>query len=265
MTILQQITERIAEDLHLAQRQMPLPQLRAVALAAPLPPADFAAALAGGRNSAPPRIIAELKKASPSRGIIRADFPVAQLATELAANGAAALSVLTERHYFHGAPEFLQQVVATVKVPVLRKDFIIDAYQLYEARLWGASAVLLIAACLSASELGELAATAHRLGLATLVEVHDHAELQMVLDSCDAGIIGVNSRNLKTFHTDLAISEQLLAAIPASYIRVAESGIGNAADIARLRAAGADAFLIGETVMRNPEPGQALAQLLQPL
>jgi indole-3-glycerol phosphate synthase len=206
-------------------------------------------------------VIAELKKASPSRGLIRADFRPRDLALELEAAGAAALSVLTEPHYFQGHPEVLRQAAGAVGIPLLRKDFIIHPVQLAEALDWGASAVLLIAAALTPDDYRRLYEAARASGLDVLSEVHSREELEVVL-AAGAHIVGVNSRDLKTFRTDLAGTAELLAAIPAGVVRVAESGIRDGADLAGLRAAGADAFLIGETLMRAASPGDALRELL---
>jgi indole-3-glycerol phosphate synthase len=258
MTILEQIVQRTRADL--AQRYPDgFPQSPAAAPAAPLRP-SFAAALRrapGGQV----RVIAELKKASPSKGLIRADFRPRDLAVELAAAGAAALSVLTEPHYFQGHPSALRAAAGAVAIPILRKDFIIHEVQLLEALEWGASAVLLIAAALPPDEYSRLYRAARALGLDVLSEVHDRDELDAVLAG-GAHIVGVNSRDLRTFRTDLAGTAELLAAIPADLIRVAESGIHDGADIRRLSAAGADAFLIGETLMRAASPGTALRELL---
>jgi indole-3-glycerol phosphate synthase len=206
-------------------------------------------------------VIAELKRASPSKGLIRADFQPRELAAELAEAGAAALSVLTEPHYFQGSPEALMEAACSVPLPLLRKDFIIHEVQLAEALEWGASAVLLIAAALSAEEYPRLYRAARAAGLDVLSEVHDQAELETVL-AAGAQIVGVNSRDLKTFRTDLTGTAELISRIPAGTLRVAESGIRDGADLRRLMDAGADAFLIGETLMRAPSPGVALRALL---
>jgi indole-3-glycerol phosphate synthase len=221
---------------------------------------DFRGALLP-RGDGRPRIIAELKKASPSKGLIRPDFDPAPLGVELAAQGAAALSVLTEPHYFQGCPQYLQTVARCVAIPVLRKDFIVDEYQIHEACAWGADAVLLIAAALDATAFRALYHVARAAGLAVLCEVHTRDELRDVLD-VGAEIVGINSRDLRTFKVDLATAETLAAAVPRGIVTVAESGIATREDIARLQRAGIHAFLIGETLMRQPSPGQALRQLL---
>ena len=258
MTILEQILQRTRADLAQRYPQGFPERLPTAATARPRP--SFAAAL---RHSAtgPVRVIAELKKASPSKGLIRADFRPRELAVELAAAGAAALSVLTEPHYFQGHPDVLRAAAGAVSIPILRKDFIVHEVQLAEAWEWGASAVLLIAAALTPAEYRRLYQAARAIGLDVLSEVHSRDELDAVLTG-GAQIVGVNSRDLKTFRTDLAATAELLAAIPAGVIRVAESGIRAAADLRRLQAAGADAFLIGETLMRAAAPGDALRELL---
>jgi indole-3-glycerol phosphate synthase len=206
-------------------------------------------------------VIAELKKASPSRGLIRADFRVAELARELEQAGAAALSVLTEEEFFQGSLANLRAASAAVAIPCLRKDFIVDTFQVLEARANRADAILLIVASLSDSELQQLRAAAHEHGLDVLCEVHDRLELERALAAgCD--IIGVNNRDLKTFHVDLNTALNLVQQIPAGKVRVAESGIHSAADVERLRAAGFDAMLVGESLMKAPRPGEALKELL---
>lgn len=208
-----------------------------------------------------PAVIAELKKASPSRGLISKNFQVAPFARVLANAGAAALSVLTEEHFFQGSLENLQQASTAVSIPCLRKDFIVDEFQILEARTHCADAILLIAAALTDNEMRDLTAAAHRYGLDVLCEVHDAEEAARVHSlNCDA--IGVNNRNLRTFEVRLETSIELADSLPVGPVRVAESGIHNAADIARLRAAGFDAFLIGESLMCQPDPGHALAELL---
>jgi indole-3-glycerol phosphate synthase len=206
-------------------------------------------------------VIAELKKASPSKGVIRADFRVVELALGMEQAGAAALSVLTEEKYFRGSLENLRLASANVSIPCLRKDFIVDELQLLEARAYGADAALLIVAALDDSELKQLRSSAQALQLDVLCEVHDEHELRR---SVDAGfdIIGVNNRDLRTFQVTLEISLRLNANIPVDALRVAESGIRSGADISRLRSAGYQAFLIGESLMREADPGAALSKLL---
>ena len=212
-----------------------------------------------------PAVIAEIKKASPSKGLIRADFDVAQIARQYLAGGAAALSVLTDEPYFQGGLRNLEIASETVLLPCLRKDFTVDEYQIAEARAHWADAILLIAAALTDAELKRFSHAAHGLALDVLVEVHTAEELNRVLDAVGesgADAIGVNNRDLKTFAVRLETSLDLIEHIPASVVRVAESGIGVPEDIQRLRAAGFDAFLIGESLMRRPDPGAALAELL---
>jgi len=210
-------------------------------------------------------VIAEIKKASPSKGLIRADFDPAWLASRYRAGGAAALSVLTDEPYFQGSLRNLELASAAGPLPCLRKDFMIDEYQIVEARAHRADAILLIAAALTAAELKRFAQAAHALELDVLVEVHTADELTRVLDTLGetgADAIGVNNRDLKSFEVSLETSLALVERIPASVIRVTESGIFTPADLIRLRSAGFDAFLIGESLMRQPDPGKALAELL---
>ena len=206
-------------------------------------------------------VIAELKKASPSRGLIRPDFDVEKLAAELEAAGAAALSVLTDEEFFHGSLENLRRASAKTTLPCLRKDFIVDEFQLLEAKANSADAVLLIVAALSSKELSALARRAAELHLDVLSEVHDQEELKTALDAgCD--LIGVNNRDLKTFKVDLENAFRLASLIPRNVLSIAESGIRSGADIARLRGAGFKAFLIGESLMKAEKPGDGLGKLL---
>jgi indole-3-glycerol phosphate synthase len=206
-------------------------------------------------------VIAELKKASPSKGLIRPDFHPADLARELESAGAAALSVLTDEEFFQGSLHNLQIASAAVTIPCLRKDFIVDEFQLLEARAHDADAVLLIVAALTQLELASLSRAAHARGLDVLCEVHDRDELDRALDA-GFDLIGVNSRDLRTFKVDLETAIGLAQQIPANVLRVAESGIHSSADVARLRAAGYHAFLVGESLMRAQHPGEALQELL---
>jgi indole-3-glycerol phosphate synthase len=206
-------------------------------------------------------VITELKKASPSKGLIRPDFDAAALAVELEEAGAAALSVLTDMQFFQGSLESLEIASEATRIPCLRKDFIVDEFQLLEARAHRADAVLLIVAALTQAELTGLNRRAHELQLDVLCEVHDGEELQRALDAgCET--IGVNNRNLHTFRVDLNTSLELAGMIPPGVVKVAESGIESGDDIARLRQAGFDAFLVGESLMRAPRPGKALRNLL---
>lgn len=223
-------------------------------------PRGFRRALeAKGRNGV--AVISELKKASPSRGLIRMDFDPAALAEELEVAGAAALSVLTDEEFFQGSLRNLEIASGRVKIPCLRKDFIVDEFQLLEARVNCADAILLIVAALRQQELILLAQRAAKLGLDVLCEVHDEAELQRALDA-GCNLIGVNSRDLRTFTVDLATAFKLMEAMPKNVLAVAESGIHNGEDMARLRAAGYGAFLIGESLMKEKSPGGALKKLL---
>ncbi|MGH9504225.1 MAG: indole-3-glycerol phosphate synthase TrpC [Terriglobales bacterium] len=223
-------------------------------------PRGFRRALAG-RSTTGPAIIAELKKASPSRGLIRDNFDPEGLAVELGGSEAAALSVLTDEEFFQGSLDNLRRASAATKIPCLQKDFIVDEFQLLEARAYGADAILLIAAVLSQAELIALANKSHSLGLDVLCEAHNEEELRRALDAgCD--LIGVNNRDLQTFKVDINTALRLAAMIPKSVVSVAESGIESGADVARLRSAGYQAFLIGESLMKAESPGEALKGLL---
>ena len=207
-------------------------------------------------------VIAELKKASPSKGLIRADFRPPTLARELEQAGAAALSVLTDEPFFQGSLDYLRQASSATSLPCLRKDFIVDEFQIVEARANSADAILLIVAALEQKELVALSGSAHSLGLDVLCEAHDEQELRRALDAgCD--LIGINSRNLRTFEVSLDTALALAEKIPTNCLAVAESGIHTGADLARLRSAGYQAFLIGESLMKQERPGEALAKLLQ--
>jgi indole-3-glycerol phosphate synthase len=217
------------------------------------------------KSASGPAIISEIKKASPSKGLIREDFDVAWLAGRYQAGGASVLSVLTDEPFFQGSLRNLELASATVALPCLRKDFMVDEYQIVEARAHHGDAILLIAAALTDSEMKRFSEAAHRLALDVLVEVHTGEELDRVLDvlgETGADAIGVNNRDLKSFEVTLETSLRLVERIPSAVVRVSESGISSREDLARLRAAGFDAFLIGESLMRQPDPGQALAELL---
>jgi indole-3-glycerol phosphate synthase len=232
--------------------------------AAAYQPRGWAAALRR-RSVNGPAVIAEIKKASPSKGLIRADFDVTWLAGRLLQGGAAALSVLTDEPYFQGSLNNLELASRATALPCLRKDFTVDEYQILEARAHRGDAILLIAAALTDAELKRFAAAARTLELDVLVEVHTGDELERVLETLGetgADAIGVNNRNLKSFDVRLETSLELVDRIPAAAVRVAESGISTAEDLGRLREAGFDAFLIGESLMRHPDPGAALADLL---
>ncbi|WP_248925437.1 indole-3-glycerol phosphate synthase TrpC [Paenibacillus hamazuiensis] len=209
-------------------------------------------------------LIAEVKKASPSKGLIREDFEPVGLARAYEEAGADCISVLTDVQYFQGANDYLTRIREAVNVPILRKDFTIDAHQIYEARMIGADAILLIAAILTTEQMREFLALSRDLGMDTLVEVHDREELERVL-TLDATLIGINNRNLKTFVTDIRTTEQLIGLIPACKTIVSESGISNSKEIDYLYSAGARAVLVGELFMRQPVVGQAVRDLLGPV
>ncbi|HEV2214880.1 MAG TPA: indole-3-glycerol phosphate synthase TrpC [Terracidiphilus sp.] len=261
-TRLDTILERTRATVAAARAAVPAAQLEP--LAAAHSPRGWVAALRRRAQSGP-TVIAEIKKASPSRGLIRADFDPAWLAQRYQSGGAAALSVLTDEPWFQGSLRNLEIASESVALPCLRKDFTIDEYQILEARAHRADAILLIAAALTDSDLKRFAAAAHALALDVLVEVHTADELSRVLDALGetgADAIGVNNRDLKTFEVRLETSLALADRIPSSVVRVAESGLSTAEDLARLRAAGFHAFLIGESLMRQPDPGTALEALL---
>jgi len=258
---LERILETTRATVAERKRQVPLSDLER--RAATHTPRGFARALRA-RSAQAPAIIAELKKASPSKGLIRADFDVAALAAALEACGATALSVLTDEPYFQGSLRNLEIASSSTGLPCLRKDFIVDEYQIVEARAHCADAILLIAAALSDEELARFTEFAHRYELDVLCEVHTDDELARVSDlGCDA--FGVNNRNLSTFEVSLETSLRLAERLPAGAVRVAESGIHTAEHLELLRTAGFDAFLIGESLMRKADPGAALRALLAPL
>ncbi|OWY26360.1 indole-3-glycerol phosphate synthase TrpC [Herbaspirillum robiniae] len=205
-------------------------------------------------------VIAEVKKASPSKGVIRPDFRPADIAVSYAQHGAACLSVLTDEQFFQGAPDYLKQARAACSLPVIRKDFMVDIYQVYQARSWGADAILLIVAALDHGLMAELEACAHELGMSVLVEVHDSAELDAAL-KLKTRLLGINNRNLRTFETTLDTTLGLLPRIPPEKLVVTESAIATPDDVKRMRDADVHAFLVGEAFMRAPEPGVELARL----
>jgi indole-3-glycerol phosphate synthase len=221
---------------------------------------DFTGALRAKVAAGQAAVIAEIKKASPSKGVMRDPFVPAEIAASYAQHGAACLSVLTDEQFFQGQASYLQQARAACSLPVLRKDFMVDAYQVYEARAMGADCILLIAACLSDAQMAELEACAHGLGMAVLVEVHDGEELDRAL-KLKTPLVGINNRNLRTFDVTLDTTLGLLDRVPADRLLVTESGILGAADVQRMRAADVHAFLVGEAFMRQPDPGLALSQL----
>jgi len=221
---------------------------------------DFVGALRRKIEAGHAGVIAEVKKASPSKGVLREHFVPADIATSYARHGAACLSVLTDAQFFQGSAAYLQEARAACELPVLRKDFMVDAYQVYEARAMGADCILLIAACLDDAQMADLEACAHELGMAVLVEVHDGAELDRAL-KLRTPLVGINNRNLRTFEVTLDTTLGLLSRVPADRLLVTESGILSAADVQRMRSANVHAFLIGEAFMRQPDPGVALATL----
>ena len=221
---------------------------------------DFLGALRAKIAAARPAVIAEIKKASPSKGVLRADFIPADIAQSYAEHGAACLSVLTDGQFFQGSIDCLKQARASCHLPVLRKDFIVDAYQVYESRACGADCILLIAACLDDAQLVDFEAIARNLDMAVLVEVHDRDELQRAL-KLKTPLVGVNNRNLKTFEVSLDTTLGLLKEVPSDRLLVCESGIHTREDVLRMGAAGVNAFLVGEAFMRASDPGVALASL----
>ena len=225
-----------------------------------LPTRDFVGAIRGKLTAGQPAVIAEIKKASPSKGVLRSDFRPAEIATSYASNGAACLSVLTDAQFFQGSADYLQQARAACSIPVLRKDFMVDTYQIYQARTLGADCILLIAAALSLAQLQDFEALAHSLGLSVLVEVHNEAELDQALQ-LTTPLIGINNRNLRTFEVKLQTTLDLLPRIPQERIVVTESGILRTEDVLLMRSNHVNAFLVGEAFMRAAEPGVALAGL----
>jgi indole-3-glycerol phosphate synthase len=265
--ILARILARKREEIAALRSRHSLAALERMAAAGD-PPRGFAAALAAAAASGA-GVIAEIKKASPSKGLIRADFDPAWIAGEYAQGGAACLSVLTDVDFFQGHNDDLAQARAACALPAIRKDFLVDEAQLLEARAIGADCVLLIAAALPPQRLAALAGLAGALRMDVLLEVHDRPELEaaLALDLGTGGerpLLGINNRNLRNFETRLETTLELLPLIPPDYAVVTESGIGSAADVARMRAAGVRRFLVGESLMRQPSPGQALRQLLAP-
>ena len=256
--ILARILEWKRQEVVLSRRQVSLDDLRTRVCDLP-PTRSFWQALQPSHQGGT-RIIAEIKKASPSAGLIREDFDPVAIATIYAQHGAAAISVLTDNQFFQGELAFLGQVRQHVEVPLLRKDFVVDPYQLYEARVHGADAALLIAAALDVPVLTELTALSFELGLEPLVEVHTAAELEKAL-KCSCRLIGINNRDLHTFHTDVATTLNLLPHVPTGYLVVSESGLQSRETLVHLEAHGAGAFLIGESLMREPDFGSKLDEL----
>ena len=253
MSILDKILAVKRAEVAAAKRAAP--EVEARARAAPAT-RDFVGAL----RAKTPAVIAEIKRASPSKGLLRANFDPAAIAKSYEQAGAACISVLTDREFFQGAPEDLIKAKAACALPALRKDFLIDPYQAFEARALGADCVLLIVACLDDAQMRSLEKLAHSLGMAVLVEVHDAAELELAL-ALDTPLIGINNRNLRTFETRLETTLDLLPRIPADRVVITESGILSTADVRRMREHGVDAFLVGEAFMRADDPGQELKSL----
>jgi len=242
-----------------AKAQKPLAAIQAEAAAAAAA-RDFTGSIRSKIANNRPAVIAEIKKASPSKGIIREDFRPADIARSYEQGGAACLSVLTDAEYFQGSPEYLKQARAACSLPVLRKDFMIDPYQVYEARAMGADCILLIAAALDLATMRELEKIAHSLGMAVLVEVHNGEELDLALQ-LETPLLGINNRNLRTFEVTLDTTLGLLPRIPAGKLIVTESGIFTAEDVALMRRNNVHTFLVGEAFMRQPEPGAELAKV----
>ena len=257
--ILATILARKAEEVRERSAALPLRELAARCEGLP-PTRGFADAVQAKISAGQAAVIAEVKKASPSKGLIRPDFDPAQIARSYERGGAACLSVLTDVDFFQGHDEYLRQARAACALPVLRKDFVVDAWQVYEARALGADCILLIVAALGDAALAELSNLAMDLGMDVLVEVHDLDELERALQVA-APLVGVNNRNLRSFEVSLDTTLELRAAVPPDRILVTESGIATRDDVARMRAAGVDAFLVGESFMRAPEPGEELRRL----
>jgi indole-3-glycerol phosphate synthase len=278
MSVLAEILAHKETEVAAARQRLPLTDLQRQVTGLSVTRGFRAALAQAAANRAPsaqaaaanlPAVIAEVKKASPSKGLIRPDFDPVTIARQYQAGGATCLSVLTDEKYFQGHPDYLRQIRAAVALPLLRKDFIIDGYQVYEARAWGADAVLLIVAAFtgpdaggrSLTDLAALVGLTRSLGMDALVEVHTAEELAVALQ-LGATLIGINNRNLRTFETKLEVTEQLAARVPPDVLLVSESGIATTADCRRVAAVGAQAVLVGESLMRQPDPAAALRALL---
>jgi indole-3-glycerol phosphate synthase len=257
--ILDKIVAVKREEVAASLRHKPLDAVRADAESRVLT-RDFEGAMRAKIAAGQAAVIAEIKKASPSKGVLRAEFIPADIAQSYAEFGAACLSVLTDKQFFQGGVDFLKQARASCDLPVLRKDFMIDPYQIYEARAMGADAVLLIAACLDDAQMADMEAVARSLDMAVLVEVHDRAELDRAL-KLKTRLVGINNRNLKTFEVSLQTTLDMLPDVPADRLLITESGIQTPEDVRRMREAKVHAFLVGEAFMRADEPGEALAKL----
>ncbi len=256
-SILDKIVAKKRTEIEAAEKSRPIEELIALTEQAP-PPRDFVAALTAGSDIG---LIAEVKKASPSKGIIREDFDPVSIAKCYAENGAHCISVLTDEPFFQGSLDYLKAIRAVVEIPLLRKDFILDEYQVYEARSAGADAVLLIAECLDEQSLPFLHRRICELGMTPLVELYEEANIERVLD-CNPILVGVNNRDLNTFDVDLGHSIRIKKQLPDDIVMVSESGIFSGADVQRLHAAGIDAMLVGESLMRSKDIGRAVQELL---
>jgi indole-3-glycerol phosphate synthase len=255
VTVLERILEAKRAEIAASKKAVPESALKAK-LGQAGAPRDFVGAL----RARDPAVVAEIKKASPSRGVLREHYDPAAIAASYERGGAACLSVLTDREFFQGSPEHLRAARAACALPVLRKDFVVDPYQVLESRALGADCILLIAACLSREVMGELEAGAESLGMAVLVEVHDANELEAAL-ALRTPLLGINNRDLRTFETRLETTLELLDRVPADRLVITESGILAPADVRRMRGAGVKAYLVGEAFMRAPDPGNALKQV----
>jgi indole-3-glycerol phosphate synthase len=259
--ILKKIVAVKHQEVAAAMKRKPMQAMRADAESRVLT-RDFVGAMRAKITQGLPAVIAEVKKASPSKGVLRADFIPADIAQSYAEHGAACLSVLTDVDFFQGSVDYLKQARASCDLPVLRKDFMVDPYQVFEARVMGADCILLIAACLDDAQMAELEAIARSLDMAVLVEVHDAQELQRALQ-LTTPLIGVNNRNLRTFEVSLQTTLDLMKDVPADRLLITESGILTTADVCLLREAKVQAFLVGEAFMRAEDPGLALAELFE--
>jgi indole-3-glycerol phosphate synthase len=263
--ILNKIVQTKHEEVAQRLRKTPLADMRSDAESRVLT-RDFEGALRTKIAAGQAAVIAEVKKASPSKGLLREDFIPADIAQSYSFGdghtSAACLSVLTDQQYFQGSTDYLKQARASCNLPVLRKDFMVDVFQIYESRAMGADCILLIAACLNDAQMADFEAVAQALGMAVLVEVHDAAELERAL-KLKTPLLGVNNRNLRTFEVSLGTTLTLMAQLPPDKLLITESGIATREDVLRLRQAGVHAFLVGEAFMRAPEPGQALAELFE--
>ena len=259
--ILKKIVAVKHEEIALSLRKKPFEAVRADAESRVLT-RDFVGAIHHKIEQGQAAVIAEIKKASPSKGVLRADFMPADIAQSYAEHGAACLSVLTDAQFFQGSADYLKQARASCDLPVLRKDFMVDPYQVYEARVMGADCILLIAACLDDAQMKDMEAVARSLDMAVLVEVHDAEELGRAL-KLKTPLVGINNRNLRSFEVTLDTTLGMMKDVPADRILVTESGILNSADVQKMRDAHVNAFLVGEAFMRAPDPGQALAELFR--